>query len=210
MNIFFIILISFLPCVLSSIVKSKIAPNVSFMHVCIALFLGFFALIPLVGTLSFITLFFTPTFLQSFFGVVFQSFFLNAVIEESFKLLFLITLFKQDYAKKDFLYLVAIFGFALGGFETIAYALKTPSILFLRVVTAVILHGITCGLSGCFYYYHKNKLKKNASTFFLFAIFIHGLYNFFSSFGSFFLFFAFITLLLGLCIFIHEFNAPDI
>ncbi|MGL4982231.1 MAG: PrsW family glutamic-type intramembrane protease [Treponemataceae bacterium] len=209
MNIFLIALISFSPLFVAIALKKYFANSIPFINIVVSAFFGFLACIPIIALASLFSLPVKTSFFYSFTGVLFKSFFINGLIEESCKLFFLLFLFKAEYSKKKFIYLVIILGLALGGFETLVYAIKNVNTLFIRVATAVLLHGITCGLSACFYYALKTKTDKKSFHFFLFAILTHGFYNFFNSLGTFFFFFALVAIFFGLTILLREYKTPS-
>lgn len=77
--------------------------------------------------------------------------------------------------------LAVFFGFIFSGFENISYSLRYPTVQFLRVFTAAVLHGIL----GCFYASMTYvKAMRKATLIFITAVILHGLYNFFISLGG--------------------------
>lgn len=191
MTAFFLILVCFFP-VIGFIFVSTLKNKLSFIQCIFSCIIGLVAIIPI----SFIqSLFAGRNYGDGFFELFVFILITNGIIEECVKLLVLFLFPKDRMNDVSFVFAAVMSGLSLGCFETIIYSIDSPSLIFVRLLTSVILHGVCSGLS-CFFIIF---LKKNILSFrgIFAAVMIHSLYNFFLYQGGFIRWFSLVCILLG-------------
>lgn len=153
------------------------------------------------GIISFIPVFFFSYLLSGvfvniksdYFRIVCNSFILSSFIEEGIRfLVFLLVLIinqnlrykDQKKSKEEFAFsgilICGVSGFTFGAFENIIYGISSPSIVIIRLVTAVLLHGACGVIIGNAVFQKKGDFSRvNLIQGLLLAWSCHGVYNMF-------------------------------
>jgi len=120
-------------------------------------------------------------------SIVYKAFFLSSLVEESFKLVFIIFLFRNnriDYNLSDGIVYAVFLGLTFGIIENILYfqELEFWSLIF-RTVTSLPFHLMTSGILGAYTVMYLNSNKQNYPFVYLwkgllFTYLLHGFYNY--------------------------------
>lgn len=155
----------------------------------------------------------SPSGLHPLLSAALRAFLIAALVEEGCKMAminkFIYPLPEFDEINDGVIYTMAA-GLGFAFFENILYSMNSShpwSLLIMRGVTAVPLHGLTSGLMG--YYIGKSKFdqKDHRHIGLSWAILYHGLYNFFLFTGS---VFAWLTIPLLLVLYRHSKGKMDL
>lgn len=148
--------------------------------------------------------------LSGLWAMLFSAFIQAAFLEESVKLIALRLLpdvRSRECRPRALLAYAIVIGIAFASFETLVYALRNPSILFVRTFTSLCIHAFGTLLSGmALLRFRQNARKLEALLFFGGAVILHGMWNFFITLGGFFLFPAYLCLLTLLILAFYHWN----
>ena len=201
MNVYAPIILCFVPFVTMFVLFAILVPNFSTPKGLVASLAGLLALIPIT-----IAQFLIPgmrLFGQSkAFSILLYSIVFLGLVEECFKALLLFIVGAKEEKLSNWLCYSLLAGMIFGSFESVIYFLLdiqnighgvTLNLIYLRMVTAVLVHTLCAGLGGFTVYYCKN-LRWNVWPL-LNAVLIHGLYDYFVSFDTSVKFFCAIVIL---------------
>ena len=163
--------------------------KIKIVHLVIACLLGLLTVLPVSLIQYFVPGF---PFLSQIpvLASLMQAFIIYGLIEEAFKTAFIIPLPYKNYTKLQCFLLACLAGISLACFESSVYffihlnmanekgAQLLYSKIFVRIITADILHTACAGLNGLFLYSIRQKNKKISIL--IFSIALHGLYDFFA------------------------------
>ncbi|MDC7239871.1 MAG: PrsW family glutamic-type intramembrane protease [Spirochaetales bacterium] len=154
-----------------------------------AFLLGIAAILPAL-VIEFLFSWLTPRGLSPLVSAAVRAFLIAALVEESCKMAvinrFIYPRPEFDEVNDGIVYTMAA-GLGFAFFENILYSLNSGhpwSVLLIRGVTSIPLHGLASGLMG--YYIGKSKFSQKdlRTRGLLWAVFYHGLYDFFLFTGS--------------------------
>lgn len=193
MNIYLVLSLCFVPYILVFLIGKFVFK----MKVLSGLFASLMGLI-IVVPICFVQFGMPELFNHSFFSkysLVFKLFIecliLNGILEEGIKACIIFTIPKKTKSLKEFFACCLVLGFCLGCFESSVYFLNLLQnaqsrgaellydVLFLRMITSDMIHGLCAGLSGIFVWSIKEKRVYIMPL--LYSIVIHAMYNFFAS-----------------------------
>lgn len=142
--------------------------------------------------------------------LLFSAFIQAAFLEESVKLIALRLLpgvRSRECHPRVLLAYAVLIGVAFASFETLVYALRNPSILFVRTFTSLCVHAFGTLLSGmALIRFRQNARKLDVILFFGAAVVLHGMWNFFIALGGFFVFPSYLCLLTLLILAFYYWN----
>lgn len=207
MNIYFAMGLNFLPLILFFLIVKKVAgPKIS--TELISCGLGLLAVFPIVFLKCYIVemnwIVENPSSCSSMLS---NSIVYTGISEEVIKALFILLIPGVKKEFKKFFFCAMLFGLCLGCFESMAYVFRYLSVplkagetraydlIFERMFSSDLIHGLCAGLSGILIY----SLRKKSCDFtaIVYSVFIHGIYDFFASFNSNLKWFALIAILFG-------------
>ena len=205
-QIFLPILICFIPVIFCFLIFKKF--EIKAIHLFAAIMLGLVAILPI----SFLQ-FWIPTpktiSINPVIHSLLKSLIIFGLIEEAFKALLIWPLpGKSEEKPLKFMLLSFMFGISLGCFESVVYFLDKLQIayskggtilylqIFIRLFSSDVIHMTCAGLGGLFVYTAVNKKPK--FQFFIYAFFLHGMYDFFAAFQNNLRWFAIPVILLAI------------
>lgn len=188
------IILSFIPFIACFILFAILVEGITVIKELISSLIGLLAVVPI----AFIQLYVggTPFFRGgSFWAIIFKNLIFIGLVEEFIRFIFLFFIpGKKEEIRVFFCYAI-LAGLILGSFETVIYVLSEIKeakefvninggeivlhTIYLRMVTALVIHTLCAGLLGLSVYSIKNKKPHFAPI--VYAIIIHGLYDFFTS-----------------------------
>ena len=201
MNVYAPIILCFVPFVTMFFLFAILVPKISVVKELVASLAGLLALIPIA-----IVQFAVPG--MRLFGrsgaisIILYSIIFLGLVEECFKALLLFIVGAKEEKLSHWFCYTLLAGMIFGSFESVIYFLLdiqnighgvTLNLIYLRMVTAVLVHTLCAGLGGFTVYYCKN-LRWNVWPL-LNAVLIHGLYDYFVSFDTSVKFFCAIVIL---------------
>lgn len=201
MNVYAPIILCFVPFVTIFVLFAILLPGFSAVKGLVASLAGLLALIPIT-----IVQFAVPG--MRLFGrsgavsIILYSIVFLGLVEECFKALLLFIVGAKEEKLSHWFCYSLLAGLIFGSFESVIYFLLdmqnighgvTLNLIYLRMITAVLVHTLCAGLGGFTVYYCKN-LRWNVWPL-LNAVLIHGLYDYFVSFDTNVKFFCVIVIL---------------
>ncbi|MBO7123045.1 MAG: PrsW family intramembrane metalloprotease [Treponema sp.] len=201
MNVYAPIILCFVPFVTMFALFKILVPGFSAIKGLVASLAGLLALIPIT-----IVQFAVPG--MRLFGrsgaisIILYSIVFLGLVEECFKALLLFIVGAKEEKLSHWFCYSLLAGLIFGSFESVIYFLLdmqnighgvTLNLIYLRMITAVLIHTLCAGLGGFTVYYCKN-LRWNVWPL-LNAVLIHGLYDYFVSFDTNVKFFCAIVIL---------------
>lgn len=190
MNVVAPVALCFILYIAVFVIFAILVPNLKIRYELWASVLGLVAVIPIafVEYLVFsLPIFTSPTFSS----ILITSLVFNGLIEETLKMAFMLLLPCKKLNLQSFFACSLLCGLVFGSFESVIYMLADIQrissagtgivfkLIMIRMCTAVIIHTLCTGLSGIYIWsFRKKKVK---ITPFIFAVFLHGLYNFFAN-----------------------------
>lgn len=205
MNVIFSIAICFLPLVI--LITVCRIHGIKLGKLYIGALLGLIAVLPIIIAQLFVGK--LPFFnIHSFSSALFRALVLNGVIEETWKSAVLLILPAKKMSLRDFFACSLVAGLSLGCFESASYFLKylqmanharatlLYSQIFMRIISADLIHLFCTGLGGIFIWAAKNRKQQIIAL--VFAILAHGIYDFFAMYTSNIRFFAIAAVLFAI------------
>jgi RsiW-degrading membrane proteinase PrsW (M82 family) len=179
--------ICFLPVFIVFLLSRRFVPAFQPFKGFIAVLSGLLAVVPVVLIQQGIgQLFLLSGVAASYFFTCFVS---SSLVEESAKAGVLAAVFRKKVSFTVFCSAAMLAGLSFGGFEAVIYLFSGRGNTLLRLFTAVILHGFCTILSGFTVWMLNNDKSRKGESLrcrlsqafpFVFAVFVHGLYNFFA------------------------------
>jgi hypothetical protein len=203
MNLYALFALCFIPPVTFFLIFIILVPGFKIRFGLRALFVGLLSLVPITFIQYFVLI--LPVFNQNTFSsLLITSFIFNGLIEETIKMVLLLLLPRKKTTIAVFFAASLLCGLSIGSFESLIYLVKhfqeahgsagsAYNLIFIRMITAVVIHTFCTGLSGLFVWMWRKKTPHISP--FVYAATLHGAYNFFTGFSSFFHFFAIIAIL---------------
>ncbi len=184
MNILAPILLCFIPAVTVLILFAILIPGISIAKEFLAAISGLISFIPIVILQIFFPIF-TGHFKANLLLILLYSLLFCGLLEEFFKFLLMNIIPAKNEELLHFFSYSIVAGLVFGGFESVIYFISglknaetdAVSLIYIRSLTALVIHALCAGLSGFSIYSIKN-IRKNLSPLFL-AVVIHGVYDFF-------------------------------
>ncbi len=184
MNLAFLLFLSFMPAVSVAVLCVRRGEyDASRALRCLAF--GLAAVLP--AALIQFVLASRSMYLSGAGGLLFRSFAVAALVEESLKFAAVFFVARRGAARDADRFvllsgLTAALSFA--AFESLVYALRSPGSVFVRFLTAVVLHAASGIVAGAFVLERSRSAERLAGArFFLAAVGLHGLYNTFAVLG---------------------------
>lgn len=199
------IALCFIPFVATFILFALLVKGVKVRQELLASLIGLLCVVP-IAFVQFILD--KPAFnTGSWLSYLLRSFVMNGIIEEGVKCVFLFALPSKKSTLKPFFCYALLAGMILGSFESVIYFMKdiqkaqlssaelSLALIYLRMVTAVVIHTLCAGILGLFVYSFKKSKLHLAPV--VYVILIHALYDFFTIFNAPIIYFTIAVIILA-------------
>lgn len=209
MNLYALILLSFIPPIACFLLFSLLVPGQKIRYCLLSCIIGLITVIPTAFVQYFVLRKISVFDSNTVISLLITAVIFNGLIEETIKMLFMLILPQKKLTPTVFFTCSLLCGLTLGCFESLIYMInrmqgisiypETQTIyelLIKRMFTAVLIHTFCAGLSGLYIWMFKHK--SNHIQPFIYAVLLHGIYNFFAGFTSYFYYFAVIAILFAM------------
>ena len=208
MNLYAFLALCFIPLVAAFVILMLVVPGLKIRYCVWACVLSLIAVVPIAFIQYFVL--HLPVFnTNTFVSLLITAVIFNGLVEESVKLIFLAFIPQKKQTLSCFFACCLLFGLTLGSFESVIYLVRhlqeagVPqelmgafTLIFMRMLTAVLIHTFCAGLSGLYLWLFRHQ--RNNVLPFVYAVLLHGVYNFFAAFTTGYRWFSVVAIVFAL------------
>lgn len=208
MNLYAFLALCFIPLVAAFVILMLVVPGLKIRYCVWACVLSLIAVVPIAFIQYFVL--HLPVFnTNTFVSLLITAVIFNGLVEESVKLIFLAFIPQKKQTLSCFFACCLLFGLTLGSFESVIYLVRhlqeagVPqelmgafTLIFMRMLTAVLIHTFCAGLSGLYLWLFRHQ--RNNVLPFVYAVLLHGIYNFFAAFTTGYRWFSVVAIVFAL------------